>query len=105
MSLTERFYAKEELTKDEREQIRAGDIRLNRAKCKKCGDIITSNNRHDFKSCKCGEISIDGGSWYLKRTAGDLNNIIEMSEYYKDVPPTKGQINEIYKISLESHYS
>lgn len=82
-TITERFYAKEELTPQERKRINAGDIRINRAKCRKCGDIVTSNNRHDYKSCKCKAIAVDGGSWYLKRVAQDLNNVIEMSEYYK----------------------
>jgi len=83
-NLTDRFYAKEELTIAERKEIGAGDIRLNRAKCKKCGDIITSDHRHDFKSCKCGAISVDGGSWYFRR-CGESENIEEMSEYYKNI--------------------
>lgn len=83
-TLTQRFYDKEELTVEERKKIYAGNIRINRAKCNVCGDIITSNNRHDFVTCKCGKLSIDGGSWYLKR-CGDLKNYTEMSEYYKDI--------------------
>ena len=34
--------------------------------CKLCGDIIFSTSRHDFKSCRCGKCSIDGGNIYLK---------------------------------------
>jgi len=83
-SLTDRFYNKEELTIEERRTIHAGDIRLNRARCKKCSDIVTSDNRHDFKTCKCGAISVDGGSWYLKR-CGNFSDIEELSEYYKDL--------------------
>ena len=85
LTLGERYYAGEELTLKERELCNAGDIRLNRAKCKLCGDIIQSTHRNDFKSCKCGEISVDGGSWYTRRCAKDLNNIEEMSVMYKDV--------------------
>lgn len=84
MTLTDRFYAKEELTAKERKQINAGDWRINSAKCAKCKDIITSNNRHDFKHCACGAIFVDGGSWYLRR-GGDLSAIEEMSVRYKDV--------------------
>jgi hypothetical protein len=84
-TLTEKFYRKEELTKKQRKEIRAGDIRLNQAQCKKCKDIITSDNRHDFKMCKCGAIGVDGGSWYIKRIAKDLADIKELSKYYKDI--------------------
>ena len=49
-----------------------------------CGDVIESHNRHDFMSCKCGEISVDGGKSYIKRSAKDLNNIIELSETYEE---------------------
>lgn len=37
-----------------------------KAMCAKCLDVITSENRHDFRTCKCGAISIDGGSDYLR---------------------------------------
>lgn len=51
----------------------------NRCKCAKCGDVIESKYRHDFVTCKCGAIAVDGGKDYLKRS-GWLRNIIEMSE-------------------------
>ena len=37
-------------------------------RCKKCGDIITSDERHDMNWCKCGAIAIDGGDDYCKIT-------------------------------------
>lgn len=85
LTLTERFYAQEELTKEERELIGAGDIRINSAKCKLCGDIITSKHRHDFVNCKCGEIFVDGGSWYAKRGAKNFDNCINLIVPYKDI--------------------
>lgn len=39
----------------------------NRAKCRKCGDVIESKFTHDFQSCKCGAIFIDGGNDYHRR--------------------------------------
>ncbi len=39
----------------------------NKVRCKKCGEIIESKNRHDFVTCKCGAVSVDGGHDYLKR--------------------------------------
>ena len=41
----------------------------NQIKCNLCEDIIESHYRHDFKRCKCGAVSIDGGKDYLKRSA------------------------------------
>lgn len=55
-------------------------IKTNKAQCRQCNDIITSTHVHDFKECKCGEISVDGGKEYLRR-GGDLLDIIELSEY------------------------
>ena len=42
-------------------------IIVNKIKCKKCGDIIESTYRHDFKFCKCGAVAVDGGKDYLRR--------------------------------------
>lgn len=53
----------------------------NRAKCKLCGDIITSTHRHDFVRCKCGEIFVDGGKSYTRCGAGDFKNFISMTVY------------------------
>ena len=50
----------------------------NEAQCKKCGDIIWSGHRHDFKSCSCGAISVDGGRDYIRR-CGSPDDIIERS--------------------------
>lgn len=40
----------------------------NKIKCKKCGDIIESMYRHDFKWCSCGQCAVDGGQDYLSRS-------------------------------------
>lgn len=39
----------------------------NWAKCAKCGDVIESLHRHDFKTCKCSAISVDDGKDYWRR--------------------------------------
>jgi len=39
---------------------------VNKVRCKKCDDIIESRSTYDFKTCKCGTISIDGGKEYQK---------------------------------------
>ena len=55
-------------------------IIINQAKCKVCGDIIQSKHRHDFVTCSCGSISVDGGLAYLKRSGFPVN-LEEMSVY------------------------
>lgn len=39
----------------------------NAASCNGCGDFIVSKHRHDFVTCSCGAISVDGGQSYLRR--------------------------------------
>ena len=43
----------------------------NAVTCLACGDFIVSKHRHDFVTCTCGAISVDGGQSYLRR-AGSL---------------------------------
>ena len=52
----------------------------NRIKCKKCGEIIESMSRHDFKFCKCGAVAVDGGKDYLRRI-GSKDDYEELIEY------------------------
>lgn len=53
-------------------------ILCNQVACLSCGDKPYSENRHDFKSCNCGIISVDGGMDYLRRY-GDMTNVIDIS--------------------------
>ena len=50
----------------------------NAACCLTCGDFIVSKHRHDFVTCTCGAMSVDGGQEYLRRV-GDFSNVVEMS--------------------------
>ncbi len=65
-------------------------IICNKAKCKKCGDIIESKHVHDYVKCKCGAISVDGGHYYLKRSfpgGADYRDYIEelsIEDYVED---------------------
>ena len=52
----------------------------NAAVCMICDDLIESKHTHDFVVCKCGAIFVDGGHEYLRR-GGDINSIIDVSEY------------------------
>jgi len=59
-------------------------IRCNVAKCLRCGDVICSLHVHDFNTCRCGNLSVDGGREYLKRLAGDPKMIEELSVFEKE---------------------
>jgi hypothetical protein len=47
--------------------------------CNKCDTFIVSKNQHDFVTCKCGAISVDGGQSYLRRIGDFRNGITDMS--------------------------
>lgn len=66
-------------TVEQRRKFDIGDIFINAAVCRKCGDYIRSMNRRDFKNCSCGAVAVDGGSWYARRLGKekDYYNIIE----------------------------
>lgn len=47
---------------------------LNGIKCKQCGDVIVSYSQHDYKTCSCGLVFVDGGPCY-RRYGGDHTKI------------------------------
>jgi hypothetical protein len=58
----------------------------NSARCLRCGDEIESKHVHDFVSCSCGAIAVDGGKEYFKRSAEDLALLQDTSEVGPDEP-------------------
>ena len=56
----------------------------NKAQCNECGDIIESKNRHDFVTCSCKSLSVDGGKSYRKRCFKSFSNWTELSEFYEE---------------------
>ena len=52
----------------------------NAAGCYRCGDVVESKTVHDFRSCRCGAIFVDGGLEYV-RYGGDLRMMEPMHEY------------------------
>lgn len=38
----------------------------NAAKCLNCGEVVESRHRHDWVSCRCGNIFVDGGLDYRR---------------------------------------
>lgn len=65
-------------------------MKRNRAKCKKCDDIIESFFVYDTVSCSCGEIAVstgegEGDAKYLS-SANDFANFIRVDDMDKEVP-------------------
>ena len=52
----------------------------NRAKCLRCGDIIESTHTHDYKTCSCGAVAVDGGHDYIRRSYREEGCFEELSE-------------------------
>ena len=66
----------------------------NAAQCKLCKAVIESKSVHDYVSCKCRAIAVDGGHEYVKRV-GEFDNMIELSVYedcYHDCEHEKSEL-------------
>ena len=55
-------------------------IIVNKIRCKKCNEVIETTLRHDYRTCKCGAVSLDCGKDYLRR-CGNREDWEELSEY------------------------
>ena len=62
-----------------REKYGYGPIFLNSIQCIKCQDIIVSKHRHDYVTCSCYSVAVDGGSHYLRRAYSKLSDFKELS--------------------------
>lgn len=56
----------------------------NAARCKKCNTFIESKHVHDFVSCDCGSIFVDGGTDYIRR-GGDFENMEDLTEFSSEL--------------------
>jgi len=54
-------------------------ILRNSAKCLECNEEVVSQHRHDYVKCSCGNITVDGGKDYLKRSCRDMSKILDTS--------------------------
>jgi hypothetical protein len=45
-----------------------------------CKDIIESLDKHDYVSCSCKEIAIDGGRNYFRCVAGTWSNFLRIAD-------------------------
>lgn len=74
-------------------RIKTEVILKNKIKCLKCGDIIESVYRHDFKTCSCGACSVDGGKDYLRRVGNneDFEELSVNSIFFKPKEEDNGK--------------
>ena len=70
----------------------------NKIKCKKCGDVIESTHRHDYKHCKCGLVAVDGGHEYLKREFPGF----PMEDWYEELSECEEDNEDEQKPDLHS---
>lgn len=60
-------------------------ILKNAVRCNLCGDVIESTHRHDFKTCSCGRVSVDGGLDYIRRVSRSRDDFTELSEFGEEI--------------------
>jgi hypothetical protein len=60
----------------------------NRAKCRKCKEVIESFYLNDYVACKCGEISVEGGNMHYKASAIDWKNFIRVDDEDNEIEIT-----------------
>ena len=56
---------------------RSGMIVRNAARCLNCRDVVESRHVHDFVSCSCGQLSVDGGHDYARRCGSRYEDLTE----------------------------
>jgi hypothetical protein len=56
----------------------------NKVQCNNCKQIIESKHTHNFVTCKCGNVSVDGGKDYLRRCFKEADCYTELSETFEE---------------------
>jgi hypothetical protein len=79
-------FTTKDMSIEDRRKLNVGDVWSNEAKCLSCGDVLRSKNKHNFITCSCGNLSVDGGSAYTKRLFRDeVDSWVEMSVLYDNI--------------------
>lgn len=76
-------------------------IKRNRAQCLICNEIIESTYTHDYTTCSCGNVSVDGGHDYLKRAVKEMSGFLEMAETEEadaSIPEEKSETYNYIKV-------
>ena len=82
-------------------------ITVSTIQCPKCKDTIYSRTRHDFRSCSCKSIFIDGGLDYTKVGALkediDINNL-EIEEIKMGIANNDFKNSFLVKFTLPPYF-
>jgi hypothetical protein len=70
----------------------------NSARCNLCDDVIESKHRHDFRTCKCGNLSIDGGRNYVRRVVNEPGSFTERVVFSH--PLTDGEADYLAQMNV-----
>lgn len=60
-------------------------IITNEARCRRCGDVVESLRLAHHQTCQCGNLTVAGGHYYLKRLFDHPDSWDELSTL-KDLP-------------------
>ncbi len=74
----------------------------NRAKCRLCQETIESFHRHDYVTCKCGEIAVDGGLDYWRCSAKSWDNFLRIDDEGNEIVPLIKDKEESTKEDIKS---
>lgn len=66
----------------------------NRAKCFLCGEVIESFHLYDRVECKCGEISISGGTQKFFASALNFSNFFRVDDEGREIPVRMQDVEE-----------
>lgn len=73
----------------------------NRAKCKLCESVIESFHQYDYVTCKCGEISIDGGQEYFRCSAKSWDNFLRVDDEDNIIIPKIKEKDDVKPLDIE----
>jgi hypothetical protein len=89
--------------KEKRDELYVGDIYINAVVCLICDDEVRSRNKHDFRTCRCGNVSVDGGSFHARRHY-KTGAYAERTIYYRDAQKSGPMVKEeIYRGETSTH--
>ena len=83
-----------------------------KVKCLKCGKVLESKYRHDFRQCNCeNQTFVDGGGEYYSRYGGvdmDLVKVVKEESEEEPIPACQGgelEDNFYCKVCGHSYYN
>jgi hypothetical protein len=80
-------------------------IQITALECPSCSDVIFSRSNHDYRSCSCNGISIDGGLGDYFNSAWD-HNLIDINEvkfYTLESKLTKKDFHNDYNFRIDKY--